>query len=206
MRTGIILSGGKSTRLGADKGLISLEGMSLINWVIEKLDSVVDEIMVVVGKPDVMPSYSMIVPTNVRVICDVYPEDSPMIGLISGLQEANGEYAAVCASDMPFIEPDVLEMLFCSSSGANGTLLLKPNGWVEPFPSIYKVSTCLKYAKSLKRSGELRIRKVLETMPDTVKVPIDKLRSVDPELRSFIDIDTIDSLEDAKSIIKRVNG
>jgi molybdopterin-guanine dinucleotide biosynthesis protein A len=60
-----------------------------------------------------------------------------MIGLITGLKEANGDYAAVCACDMPFIEPKVLEMLFCLSDGLNGTLLLKPNGWVEPFPSIY---------------------------------------------------------------------
>jgi hypothetical protein len=51
----------------------------------------------------------------------------------------------------------------------------------------------------------MRIRKVLENMPNTAKVPIDKLRSVDPHLRSFIDIDTLDSLEDAKTIIKREN-
>jgi molybdopterin-guanine dinucleotide biosynthesis protein A len=205
LRTGIILSGGKSTRLGADKGLIELERKPLVNWVIEKLEPVVSEVIVVVGSLNAVPSYRAIVPNSVRVVCDTYREDSPMIGLITGLKEANGGYAAVCACDMPFIEPNVLEMLYCLSDGLNGTLLLKPNGWVEPFPSIYKVSTCLKYAEQLKHNGELRIRKVLETMSNTAKVPIDRLRSVDPHLRSFIDIDTLDSLEDAKTIIKREN-
>jgi molybdopterin-guanine dinucleotide biosynthesis protein A len=205
LRTGIILSGGKSTRLGADKGLIELEGIPLVNWVIEKIESVVDEILVVVGSLDVIPSYRAMVPDSVRVVSDTYPEDSPMIGLITGLRNASGDYAVVCACDMPFIEPNVLKMLLCLSEGLNGSLLLKPNGWIEPFPSVYKVSTCLKYAEKLKRNGELRIRKVLETMPNTVTIPIDKLRSVDPHLRSFVDIDTLDSLEDAKTIIKREN-
>jgi molybdopterin-guanine dinucleotide biosynthesis protein A len=49
LRTGIILSGGKSSRLGADKGLIKLERRLLVNWAIEKLEPVVSEIIVVVG-------------------------------------------------------------------------------------------------------------------------------------------------------------
>jgi molybdopterin-guanine dinucleotide biosynthesis protein A len=205
LRTGIILSGGKSTRLGTDKGLIELEGVSMVNWVIGHLETVVEEIIVVVGSLDVIPSYRAIVPNRVRLVSDTYPEDSPMIGLITGLMEAKGDYAVVCACDMPFIEPNVLDMLFCLSKGLNGTLILKSNGWIEPFPSIYKVSTCVKHAEMLKRNGELRIRKVLETMSNTVKVPIEKLRKFDPGLRSFVDLDTLDSIENAKTVNNRKN-
>ena len=199
MRSGIILSGGKSSRLGQDKGLVDLGGKPLISWVIDLLRDVTDEIIVVVGSEETVPHYWAVVPDDVRVIPDCYQEDSPLIGLISGLREARGEYATICACDMPFVVPDVLDMLFCISYGLNGTLLVKSDGWIEPIPSVYHVSNCLDYAEVLRGLGEMRIRKVLEGMSDTVILSIEKLRDIDPELVSFLDLDTLESIEAAKT-------
>lgn len=201
LRSGIILSGGRSLRLGQDKGLIELGGKPLVGWVIERLQGVVDEVIVVVGSEDVIPLYWAAVPDDVHVVADCYPEDSPLIGLITGLREAKGEYAAVCACDMPFIVPAILEMLFCVSYGLNGTLLLKPNGWIEPIPSVYHVLHCMRYAEVLRGLGEMRIRKVLETMTDTVTLSVEKLRVIDPDLVSFHDLDTFDSIEEARRLL-----
>lgn len=200
-RSGIILSGGKSSRLGRDKGLVELEGQALVCRVIERLRGIVDEIIVVVGSEAMVNQYLEVVPEDVRVIPDYYQDDSPMIGLISGLREARGEYAVVCACDMPFIDPVIIEVLFCISYGVNGTLLVKPNGWIEPIPSIYHVSNCLSYAEELMLLGERRIRKVLETMNNRVLLPIEKLRAIDPELVSFIDLDTVESIDEARRVI-----
>jgi molybdopterin-guanine dinucleotide biosynthesis protein A len=205
LRSGIILSGGRSLRLGQDKGLIDLGGKPLVGWVIERLQRVVDEVIVVVGSEDVIPLYWSAVPDNVHVVADCYPEDSPLIGLITGLREAKGEYAAVCACDMPFIDPTILEMLFCVSYGLNGTLLLKPNGWIEPIPSVYHVSHCMRYAEVLRGLGEMRIRKVLETMTDTVTLSVEKLRVIDPDLVSFDDLDTFDSIEEARRLLLKTS-
>ncbi|MCW4012502.1 MAG: molybdenum cofactor guanylyltransferase [Candidatus Bathyarchaeota archaeon] len=202
MRTGIILSGGKSSRLGQDKGLVKLEGRPLVSWIIDILSGVVDEIIVVVGSEETIPRYWEVVPNDVRIVTDCYPEDSPLIGLITGLKEAKGEYAVVCACDMPFVDPVILEMLFCISYGLNGTLLQKPNGWIEPFPSVFHVANCLETAERLRDRGELRIRRVLETMNDKVSLPIEKLREIDLELVSFIDLDTMESVEAAKHLLK----
>ena len=202
MRTGIILSGGKSSRLGQDKGLVELEGRPLVSWVIDILSGVVDEIVVVVGSEETIPWYWEVIPNDVRVVSDCYSEDSPLIGLITGLREARGDYAVVCACDMPFIDPVILELLFCVSYGLNGALLQKPNGWIEPLPSVYHVANCLENAERMRVRGELRIRKVLETMNDKVSVPTEKLREIDPDLVSFIDLDTMESVEAAKHLIK----
>ena len=201
MRSGIILSGGKSSRIGQDKGLVELDGKPLIAWVVDLLREVTDEIIVVVGSEENVPHYWAVVPDDVRVIPDCYKEDSPLIGLISGLREAKGEYAAICACDMPFVVPDVLELLFCVSCGLNGSLLVKSDGWIEPIPSVYHVSNCLAYAEVLRRLGEMRIRKVLENMSDTVTIPVEKLRLIDPELVSFLDFDTLESIETAKRLL-----
>lgn len=200
-RTGIILSGGRSSRLGQDKGLVELDGKPLVSWVIDILRGVTDEIIVVVGSEKNVPPYWAVVPDDVRVIPDFYQADSPLIGLISGLREARGEYAVICACDMPFVVPDVLEMLFCVSYGLNGSLLVKPDGWIEPIPSVYHVSNCLDYAEVLRGLGEMRIRKVLENMSDTAILSVEKLRLIDPELVSFLDLDTLESIEAAKGLL-----
>jgi molybdenum cofactor guanylyltransferase len=201
-RTGIILSGGRSSRLGFDKGLVELENKPLVCWVIDQLYSITDEIIIVVGSDKMVPRYWNVVPDEVRIISDCYPEDSPIIGLISGLKKARGEYAAVCACDMPFMEPRILEMMFCVSYGLNGAYIVKQNGWIESIPSVYHVSNCLEYAEMLRKLGEMRIRKVLETFPDTVPISLYKLKELDSDLNSFIDIDTADNLNDAKLMMK----
>jgi molybdenum cofactor guanylyltransferase len=201
MRTGIILSGGRSSRLGQDKGLIELDDKPLISWVIDILRELTDEIIVVVGSEENIPQYWAIVPDDVRVIPDCYPEDSPLIGLISGLRAAKGDYAVICACDMPFVVPDVLEMLFCVSCGLNGSLLVKSDGWIEPIPSVYHVINCLEYAEVLRNLGEMRIRKVLENISDTASISVDKIRLIDPELVSFVDLDTLESIEAAERLL-----
>ena len=205
MRSGIILSGGRSSRFGQDKGLVELGGKPLVSWVVDLLRNVTDEIIVVVGSEENIPHYWTVVPDYVHVVPDYYPEDSPLIGLISGLRVANGSYAAVCACDMPFVVPDVLEMLFCVSYGLNGSFLVKSDGWIESIPSVYNVSTCLNFAEALREMGEMRIRKVLENMSDTVTVSVEKLRAIDPDLVSFFDIDTLESYDIANGILSNKN-
>ncbi len=202
MRTGIILAGGDSKRIGTDKGLIDLNGKPLIGYVIESLGPVVDEIIVVVGSAERVPVYRDAVGDDVQVFPDMYDDGSPMIGLITGLTHARGDYAVVAACDMPFINSDLVDLLFLLSFELNGTLLIKPNGWVEPLPAIYKVDIGRERAVQLRNEGDLRLRKVLETLPDVARIQVERLRVIDPELRSFFDLDTRDRYDEAMRIIK----
>ena len=202
MRTGIILAGGDSKRIGTDKGLIDLDGKSLIGYVIESLGPVVDEIIVVVGSVERVPVYRDSVGGDVRVVPDMYDDGSPLIGLITGLTHARGDYAVVAACDMPFINSELVDLLFLLSFELNGTLLIKPNGWVEPLPAVYKVDIGRERAVQLRDQGDLRLRKVLETLPDVARIQVERLRVIDPELRSFFDLDTRDRYDEALRIIK----
>ena len=202
MRTGIILAGGDSKRIGTDKGMIDLNGRVLISYVIESLRPVVDEIIVVVGSEERVPYYRNTVEDDVQVIPDMYDDGSPMIGLITGLTHAKGTYAVVAACDMPFINSDLVDLLFLLSFELNGTLLVKPNGWVEPLPAVYKVDIGKKKAIQLRTQGDLRLRKVLETLPNVARIQVERLKVIDPELRSFFDLDTKDLYDEALKIIR----
>ncbi len=181
---------------------MDLDGRPLINYVVDSLKEVVDEVIVVVGAEEKMPFYWQVLDDDVRVVSDMYDEGSPLIGLITGLTNAKGDYAVVAACDMPFINSDLVDLLFLLSYDLNGTLLLKPNGWVEPLPAIYKVGMSLKRANQLHNHGDLRIRKVLETLPDVARVPVERLRDIDPELRSFFDLDTREKFVEALKILR----
>jgi molybdopterin-guanine dinucleotide biosynthesis protein A len=202
MRTGIILAGGDSKRIGTDKGLLDLNGRPLINYVIESLRPIVDEIIVVVGSEERIPNYRNAVEDDVQIFPDMYEDGSPLIGLITGLTHAKGIYAVVAACDMPFINSDLLDILFLLSFDLNGTLLIKPNGWVEPLPAVYKVDIGRKRADHMRLHGDLRLRKVLETLPDVARIQVERLKVIDPKLRSFFDLDTKDRYDEALRILK----
>lgn len=181
---------------------MDLDGKPLITYVVNSLREVVDEIIVVVGAEERMPFYWQVLDDDVKVVADLYDEGSPLIGLMTGLTHASGEYAVVAACDMPFINSELVDLLFLLSFDLNGTLLMKEDGWVEPLPAVYKVGMSLKRASQMYIHGDLRIRKVLETLPDVARVPVERLKVLDPELRSFFDLDTMERHEEALRILR----
>ena len=45
--TGIILAGGKSSRMGTNKALLTIDGKTVIEGIVNQLDNIVDDIIVV---------------------------------------------------------------------------------------------------------------------------------------------------------------
>ena len=181
---------------------MELNGKPLVRYVVDKLKPVVDEVIVVVASKEKLLPYRQVLDNNAIVIQDLYDEGSPLIGLITGLSKASGDYAVVAACDMPFIHSKVVDLLFLLFFELNGTLLIKSNGWIEPLPAIYKVDTSLKRAVHLYKQSDLRIRKVLEGVHDVAHVPIERLREIDPELHSFFDLDTPERVDEALKILQ----
>ena len=199
MRSAVILAGGSSRRLGYDKGLKPLAGKPLVSYAVDALRPLVDEVILVVGSDAQRGSYRSSLPASVKISVDMYPGGSPLVGLITGLTEAHGEYSIVTGCDMPFISPGPVELLFSRGEGRDGAVFLKPNGWIEPLLAVYRVDTCLAEAMRLLRAEDLRIRMVLRNLRDVAYVPASSL-GVDPELL-FFDADTEERLVAAERLI-----
>ncbi len=204
-RSGIVLAGGASKRFGYDKGLCLLGGEILVHRVVQSLAGLVDEVLCVVSSEKRKNEYQEFLSCLAKIIIDVYPEGSPLIGLITGLRRCQGDYALVAACDMPFINPDVVCLLFHKASEHNGAVIVKPNGWIEPFLAVYKVTPCLAEAERLYRAGDLRLRMVFRNLKDVVYVAAEEIAGLDPNSLSFFDADTEEKLSLAETILKRVN-
>jgi molybdopterin-guanine dinucleotide biosynthesis protein A len=206
MRTAIILAGGGSTRIEGDKGLRMLRGEPLVGHVIRRIADRVDEVILVLGSEGQRRDYSQIVGGDAKFVVDVYGDGSPLVGAMTGLKSASGEYALITACDMPFISHRALEMLFEEGAEFDGAVFQWPNGWIEPLLAVYKVEPSLEMASELYESGDLRIRRILQNLPNVKMIPMERLKAFDPDLLTLFDADTEQALSEAEKMIKNGVG
>lgn len=104
--SGIVLAGGRSSRMGHDKARLLLDGEPLVRRLARILTSVMRE--VVVSGPEDLTAFA----PGVRIIPDSEPGLGPLGGLASALAHSSYDLTFVVACDMPFVVPDlVAEML-----------------------------------------------------------------------------------------------
>ena len=76
--TGIILAGGKSSRMGEDKGFLKLNGKTFMSSIIAALNPIVGEIIIVSNNSE----YDVF---NLKRVADSMEDSGPLAGLYSGL-------------------------------------------------------------------------------------------------------------------------
>jgi molybdopterin-guanine dinucleotide biosynthesis protein A len=203
MRTAIVLAGGNSTRMKMDKGLMDLAGEPMVCRVVNSVNRVVDEVLVIVGSVEQYEKYSDVLGDYAETLIDVYGEGSPLVGAITGLQRARGEFALITACDMPFVSHDIVRWIFAEMEGHDGVTFEWPNGWIEPFFSIYRVEHSLRIARELFEENNMRLRMILRRLPDVKHIPIGALRERDPELLTLFDVDTVEAIIEAEKILEK---
>jgi len=104
--TGIILSGGKSSRMGLEKGLVDFRGKPLISYAVEALTPVADTLLVSANNR--LDDYRNF---GYEIVRDEVREIGPMGGLLAALKHSKTEYNLVLSCDMPFVSTELLEYL-----------------------------------------------------------------------------------------------
>jgi len=100
----IILSGGKSSRFGKDKGLFIFKGKPLITYSIDLCNKFTNSILISSNNQD----YEQF---GLHVFGDVYKESGPMGGIYSGLLNSKHDINLIVSSDTPFIQTELIEIL-----------------------------------------------------------------------------------------------
>ncbi len=127
--TGIILAGGKSSRMGQDKGLMLYQGKPLIQFAIDAIEPIVESVVIVSSNKD----YAQF---GYPLIADIYPEKGPLAGIYSGLKSVKSELNIVLGCDMPNVNSSLLEHLI-SLVDNEAVLLPAFNGKTEQLVGIY---------------------------------------------------------------------
>ena len=118
--TGIILAGGKSSRMGEDKGLVLLNGKPMIQYVIEALKDVVSNIIIISNNA----SYNKF---GIPVYSDLIKDKGPVGGIYTGLYHSTTELNFCISCDVPMISADFIFWLLNRSRNAFITLPMYKN-------------------------------------------------------------------------------
>jgi molybdopterin-guanine dinucleotide biosynthesis protein A len=176
---GIVLAGGKSSRLGFDKALLRVNGEILAQWLPDRLAAWCSPVALVVDRPQ---RYAV----AVRQLVDHAPDAGPLAGIAAGLQGL-AVPAFVCACDMPLLQPALLQRLLVALDGYD-LAIPERDGRLEPLCAVYGVS-CLPVIQRLLRDRRLRANAVASEVPTRIlREP--EWRAIDPEGDSFLNINT----------------
>ena len=192
--TGVILAGGKSSRLGRSKALQVIGDKSLIQWVIDHLVTISSDIVIVTAYGEPVPHSSR---TATKVVADVSPGKGPLAGLYSGLMASSGSHAIVVGCDTPFLSTRLLEYMVQIRSTFDAVLPRIDNK-LEPLCAVYSRS-CLGSIRALLERNELSVLKVFD-MVKVRYVEEDEINMFDPDRLSFFNINSQDDLERARRL------
>jgi molybdopterin-guanine dinucleotide biosynthesis protein A len=196
--TGIILAGGKSTRLGRDKASELLMGVPLLQHAVMAMRSVVGQIIVVKARGQTLPAFASGVP--LRDVDDDYPETGALGGVYTGLSSMKTEDAVVVACDMPLLRAGLLSYLLAGTSvGADAVVPLSETGQPEPLCAVYTLD-CLKPIQKRLEAGQLKVTSFLEDVR-TIYVQPSEWRRMDPDGRSFLNVNREEDLEKARALL-----
>ncbi len=127
--TGIILAGGRSSRMGKDKAMIEWNHKTLLQNAVDILKPFCSEILISSSKATHLVEGTILV-------ADELPQQAPLIGIYSCLKKSSNTYNLVLSCDMPLVTNSVLELLI--SHMVNADLIVPSNNeQLEPLCAIY---------------------------------------------------------------------
>jgi molybdopterin-guanine dinucleotide biosynthesis protein A len=106
--SGIILAGGKASRMGRHKATLRWQGRTLVEIVRDTLSPLCGEILVV-AKPEHQDLLSQV--EGVRLVWDPPGAHGPLAGIRAGLEAATSPHAFVTACDMPELDPAAVSLV-----------------------------------------------------------------------------------------------
>lgn len=179
--TGIILAGGKSSRMGSDKGFIVLGKLLFIEHVIEALAPLVNNIIIVSDK-------SKYDEFGYKRVKDLVKDSGPVAGIYSGLKASKTEYNIILSCDIPLINKEMLETLIVNIDDETDVIQISSEGKTMPLIALYKKSVLSTFEELLLKRGEKRLRRVVNHLRN-------KTIEIDDSLHSCVEnINTVEQL------------
>ncbi len=191
------MAGGRSTRIGFDKRKIDFKGKPLIQWSLDVLARVSDE-MIISLAPDEDPDYFFgLLSSPFKIVLDESYQKGPIYGLLHSFRKAKGEYVAVAPSDSPFITPEFYNFLFDKSKG-HDAVIPKVNGYWEPLLAVYHRERMIQAIETTIEEGR---SKVIDAYSKLIICEISRemLESHGFNLKTLTNINFSSDLEHAKN-------
>ena len=191
--SGVILSGGLSTRFnGANKALIRVGGRCVLDRIYDVFSGLFNEIILVTNHPLEFLDW------DVTIVSDLFAVRSSLTGLHAGLFYMKNPFAFFSACDTPFLKKEVVAALLAKLDENTDIIMPETAAGMEPLCAVYS-KRCLNAAEHHIKQNQFKIQRALGNHR-LKKIPEKTLRSIDPDLISFFNINTPEDLTKAEVI------
>ena len=182
---GIVLCGGKSTRMGVSKATLPFGPETMLQRVVRLLGTVVSPVIVVAAREQSLPE----LPDDVTVTRDEREQRGPLEGLRAGLTALPNsvDIAYVTSCDVPLLVPRFVEQMV-ELLGDHDIAVMEIDGFPHPLSAVYRRDT-LPHIESLLDQERLRPVFLFDAVR-TRRVRPEEMASVDPQLRTLRNLTT----------------
>jgi molybdopterin-guanine dinucleotide biosynthesis protein A len=186
--TAVVLTGGRSLRMGQAKALLVFDGEPLIARIARALKRMFDEVVIVAAPEQELP------PLAATLVRDEVAYQGPVGGIYYGLRAAGGEFAFVTSCDAPFLNAALISYLIAQISDYDVVVPYWEERY-QPLHAVYRRSVLPLLKEQLER-GELRPVYLFDKVR-TRKVEQDEIKTLDPDGLSFLNMNTPQDYEAA---------
>lgn len=193
---GIVLCGGRSSRMGQPKHLLPWGKSTVLGCIVETLRKVVSPV-VVVGSPgqEVPP-----LPVGITFVQDEEEYLGPLSGLRTGLRAMGSDTDAVYLTgcDTPLLMPGIVSRILSGLTLDVDAAVVAEEGFYHPLAAVYRTSL-LPAVEDLIRTNELRPRSLIQRHRHRTISP-EELTDIDPALLSLRNMNTWDDYQELLKI------
>lgn len=191
--TGIILAGGKSSRMGAEKGLQPVCGKPLISYAIEALNSLCDEI-IISSSSDAYDGFGF------KIIADEFPGIGPMGGIYSSLKQSTSAKNLILSCDLPFVTHQLMDYILQQSGKFEVAVPWEGGRHYEPLCGFYN-RMVLEKMKSFIEKGNYKLPDLFEEININRLIINEKTVVYQPNL--FLNVNTSSDLLKAEFYLNK---
>ncbi|CAN7315146.1 MULTISPECIES: molybdenum cofactor guanylyltransferase MobA [Neorhizobium] len=200
---GLVLAGGKSSRMGTDKAFLTIGGDTILGHVVRRLLPQISEITL--NAPMGFTN-----PLGLRLLPDLVPgQIGPLAGVLAGLRDiqARGLQAThllTVPSDSPFVPADLARRLEAEADDPNAIVIPASDGRDHPVFGLWPVSIADDLETWLSDPGNRRIKAFLDRH-HTVTVEFPVTETPQGALDPFFNINTPEDLQEARRFAEELS-
>jgi len=191
-----IQAGGKSSRMGQDKAVLELGGLSMIQRVVLQVSELADDVFVVSNEPQGLQNLGF------PIFADLLPVRGALSGFYTAFASAKTEFVAMLACDMPFASNAIFARCFeiMIETGVDVVMPKSGDALFEPLHAIYRCEPCKQAVLKAVNQGQRRLISWLEDVK-VAYLEFDECKRLDSSGLAFFNLNNRDDFEKAVVLI-----
>lgn len=171
--------------MGRPKAALDFGGVPLLTRVVSELKHRFDEIVIVAAPPS--EEFPRIDVLGLKIVHDETAFAGPLDALRRGLDALDYEVAFACSCDLPLLSSDLATRLVAMLDDFD-SVIPEVGGKLQPLHAVYR-KRCASAIEALEAGGEKRLSAIVDAI-NAKRIGEGELRKIDPELRSFLNVNT----------------